>query len=120
MKSVLQNHRGRLKLSDGLVVIGKFIKKVSASCFNRLQMQGQALGFNAQEQVDVGVFAGIGFGIGNMFGKQGEAAFGGFAVEYAAGFLRQRVIKLERSELAGGGGDMVQGFAVFAVDVQAA
>lgn len=72
----------------------------------------KVFGLNLKQQIYVRVFAGVGFGIGNVFGKQGQATLGGFTVQYAAEFSGQCVIQLERAEFARCGGDMVDGFAV--------
>ena len=72
----------------------------------------KVFGLNLKQQIYVRVFAGVDFGIGNVFGEQGQAPLGGFTVQYAAKFSGQRVIQLERAEFARCGGDMVDGFAV--------
>ena len=66
------------------------------------------------------MFARIGPRIGGMFGKQGQAAFGGGGVEAVVEFLRQCVVEFERTQFALYGGDVVQYLALCVENIEAA
>ena len=57
------------------------------------------------------MFARMRRGIGHMFGKKHQAALGGCGIQAAVEFDSQRVVKLERAELARRGGKVVESAA---------
>lgn len=86
----------------------------------RLEQQGFAALHNFFKQVDIGMLAGMGARVGNVFGKPYQTLFCRFFVQFSVKTFCQSIVQLERTELTLNGGNVVNRFAVGILNVQTA
>ena len=75
---------------------------------------------NLQQQIDIGMLAWIVLRIGDVFGKPVQTLRGGGGIEFTTEIQCQSGVEFQRALLAGGIGDVMDGFALCVEDVASA